>query len=129
MVHRLEANFSANLINTVSFIVNLFIQCSTAVVNYVGASFVVPLRSNTQLSSALAISYATALCLVSQAIPSLNALFELAPMPNAIALKIAAMGAADLVACSIFERVLGACLCYAFQSCRGINSCKIVVKN
>jgi hypothetical protein len=105
-VHPLESPFAPNLVNTVSFLVNTFIQTATVVVNYVGAPHCVTLYENKPLFYAVCVSYAALGVISTQVVPELNESVELFIMPSDLANVLCGVMACDLVVCWVIERTL-----------------------
>ena len=105
-VHPLESPFAPNLVNTVSFLVNTFIQTATVVVNYVGAPHCVTLYENKPLFYAVCMSYAALGIISTQVVPELNESVELFLMPSGLANVLCGVMACDLVVCFVIERTL-----------------------
>ena len=105
-VHPLESPFAPNLVNTVSFLVNTFIQTATVVVNYVGAPHCVTLYENKPLFYAVCVSYAALGIISTQVVPGLNESVELFIMPSDLANVLCGVMACDLAVCWVIERTL-----------------------
>ena len=105
-VHPLESPFAPNLVNTVSFLVNTFIQTATVVVNYVGAPHCVTLYDNKPLFYAVCVSYLSLGIISTQVVPELNESVELFLMPTAVANALCGVMACDLAVCWVIERTL-----------------------
>jgi magnesium-transporting ATPase (P-type) len=111
-VHPLDAPFHPSLVNTVSFLVNMFIQTATILVNYIGEPFCVSLWNNKPLLYSVIFAYAFLVALITEAFEGLNQSMEMVPMPAELAQVIAAAMAADLAACWLVER----CFARAFPA-------------
>ena len=72
-----DATFSANSVNTVSYLVNLSIQTATFAVNYMGHPVNQPLTSNTALFRTLFVCGGAFIGLTLELVPQLNASLEL----------------------------------------------------
>jgi magnesium-transporting ATPase (P-type) len=107
-VHPLDAPFHPSLVNTVSFLVNMFIQTTTILVNYIGEPFCVSLRNNTPLLYSVVGAYVLLLTLLSETVTALNQSMEMVPIPVELTHLIAAAMVVDLVACWLVERLFAA---------------------
>ena len=107
-VHPLDAPFHPSLVNTVSFLVNMFIQTTTILVNYIGEPFCVSLRNNTPLLYSVVGAYVLLLTLLSETFTALNQSMEMVPIPVELTHLIAAAMVVDLVACWLVERLFAA---------------------
>ena len=104
-VHPLDAPFHPSLVNTVSFLVNMFIQTATVLINYVGEPFCVSLRRNKPLLYSVIGAYVLLVALLTEAISELNRSMEMVPLPVELAKLIGATMAADLALCWVVEKV------------------------
>lgn len=103
-VHPLDADFKPSLVNTVSFLVNVFLQAATILVNYIGEPFCVSMTRNKPLLYSVLGAYLLLIILLTEAVPWLNESMEMVPMPAELARLIGTAAMVDLGACWVIEK-------------------------
>ncbi|GBG89136.1 hypothetical protein CBR_g48843 [Chara braunii] len=100
-----DSEFTPNLVNTVSYTVNMMIQCATFAVNYVGHPFNQSVVENKPFFYALIAAAGFFTVLTSDTVRSLNDSLKLVPLPEGMGHQLLLMSAADLVVTYTIERL------------------------
>ncbi|KAK3233080.1 hypothetical protein CYMTET_56603 [Cymbomonas tetramitiformis] len=101
-----DGDFAPNMVNTISWLVNMQITICTFAVNYYGAPFNTPLTSNYPLLAAVVVGSGLFAAVVSDGIPGLAEYLELVPVPAAFRLQMLGMATVDFLFCFSVERFL-----------------------
>ncbi|GAQ85446.1 protein with P-type ATPase domain [Klebsormidium nitens] len=101
-----DSSFHPNLVNTVSYMVNMMIQVATFAVNYVGHPFNASITENKPFYYALLSAGVFFWVLTSDTIRPLNDYMELVPLPRDFGNKLLLMSALDFALAYCLERVL-----------------------
>jgi len=101
-----DGDFAPNIINTVSYLVNVHIMVTTFAVNYVGAPFNTPLVKNKLLLSILCVAYAMIALILSGEGQPLEDMLELVPVPSAFRGRLVGMAMLDVVLAFLVEHTL-----------------------
>ncbi|KAK9845150.1 hypothetical protein WJX84_012056 [Apatococcus fuscideae] len=101
-----DTDFKANLVNSVCFIIQFFIQLSTFAVNYMGHPHNASLRENRPLFTTILYSTAFICALLFDVPRGLASWFSLVPIPDIIRYKMVGLGISVLVVTYVWEHWL-----------------------
>eukprot|EP01025_Chloroclados_australasicus_P006477 TRINITY_DN12088_c0_g1_i1.p1 TRINITY_DN12088_c0_g1~~TRINITY_DN12088_c0_g1_i1.p1 ORF type:complete len:850 (-),score=59.08 TRINITY_DN12088_c0_g1_i1:220-2442(-) len=101
-----DSDFKPNLVNTICYIVNAFIQITTFAVNYVGHPFNTSLKDHKMLFKSIVYGVVALLVLVLNILPFVTDGLELVVIPASLRSQLILMGIVDFVGCWLLEHVL-----------------------
>ncbi|XP_043724441.1 probable manganese-transporting ATPase PDR2 [Telopea speciosissima] len=101
-----DSDFHPNLVNTVSYIVNMMIQVATFAVNYMGHPFNQSIPENKPFMYALLAAVGFFTILTSDLFRDLNDWLKLVPLPEALRGKLIIWAFLMFCTCYMWERVL-----------------------
>ncbi|OVA03886.1 Cation-transporting P-type ATPase [Macleaya cordata] len=101
-----DSEFHPNLVNTVSYMVNLMIQVATFAVNYMGHPFNQSIPENKPFKYALFAAVGFFVVITSDLFRDLNDSLKLVPMPEALRGKLLVWAVLMFLSCYLWERLL-----------------------
>ncbi|XP_039268965.2 endoplasmic reticulum transmembrane helix translocase-like [Styela clava] len=102
----LEADFEPNLLNSTVYIISLAMQINTFAINYRGHPFMESLFENKALLYSLVGSGTFLICLVTGAMPDVNAQFQITEIDPEFRMLILQVVGADFVCAFLVDRVM-----------------------
>ncbi|KAK8945412.1 putative cation-transporting ATPase [Platanthera guangdongensis] len=101
-----DSDFHPNLVNTVSYMVNMMIQVATFAVNYIGRPFNQGISENRPFRYALFAALAFFVAITSDVFRDLNDWLKLVPLPEGMGVKLLLWAALMFSGCYGWEKLL-----------------------